>query len=228
VAIICGIDTMKAESANAMLKTLEEPPKDTLLILCTDRPHAVLPTVLSRCQVLRFGYLEPGRMAEALGAMHGREPGDPEIANAVRCAGGSLGRARALMSQPLDEQLSLARVLLALCGESDWLRVAEALEALVAGDLNHGRDYGAAERILTYSLQVIRDAVVGSGTSGQNYFSENPSSRLPAAIQDPETARRLVGLCQEAIDGVRARGNVLLVMATFVLGMREVVHEQEQ
>lgn len=47
-------DLMTAEAVNCLLKTLEEPPADTVLILTSARPQALLPTVLSRCQVFSF------------------------------------------------------------------------------------------------------------------------------------------------------------------------------
>lgn len=51
VAILCPADAMNNNAANALLKTLEEPAANTLLILVTDVPGAVLPTVRSRCQL---------------------------------------------------------------------------------------------------------------------------------------------------------------------------------
>ncbi len=50
--IIAGADRMNAAAANALLKTLEEPPPKTLLLLLTDSPEALLPTILSRCQLI--------------------------------------------------------------------------------------------------------------------------------------------------------------------------------
>ena len=47
-------DTMNDEAANALLKTLEEPPSYVVLLLLTDRPTQVLPTIASRCQAVRF------------------------------------------------------------------------------------------------------------------------------------------------------------------------------
>ncbi|HEY7885885.1 MAG TPA: DNA polymerase III subunit delta' [Cellvibrionaceae bacterium] len=52
VAIVCPADAMNNNAANALLKTLEEPAAKTLLILVTDVPGSVLPTVRSRCQLL--------------------------------------------------------------------------------------------------------------------------------------------------------------------------------
>ena len=49
VGVICEADRMNEQAANAFLKTLEEPPKDTLLMLLTANPQRLLPTILSRC-----------------------------------------------------------------------------------------------------------------------------------------------------------------------------------
>lgn len=49
VAIVYEADRMNAQTANAFLKTLEEPPADTTLLLLTSRPHDLLPTIHSRC-----------------------------------------------------------------------------------------------------------------------------------------------------------------------------------
>lgn len=49
-AVILGADRLRVEAANAFLKTLEEPPPRTLILMVTDAPHEMLPTILSRCQ----------------------------------------------------------------------------------------------------------------------------------------------------------------------------------
>lgn len=53
--IIRQADNMSDEGANTLLKLLEEPEKDTVLILLTSAPDALLPTILSRCQLFSFG-----------------------------------------------------------------------------------------------------------------------------------------------------------------------------
>lgn len=54
VAIIDQAQAMNQESQNCFLKTLEEPKKDTLLILIAEYPKSLLPTILSRCQTINF------------------------------------------------------------------------------------------------------------------------------------------------------------------------------
>lgn len=55
VGIILAADRMREQAANALLKTLEEPPRKTVIILVTDEPQNLLPTIVSRCQRLNLG-----------------------------------------------------------------------------------------------------------------------------------------------------------------------------
>ena len=66
VLIFDGADQLNRESANAFLKTLEEPPPDTLILLITLNPQNLLETIVSRCQHIRFRPLEKGKVLEIL------------------------------------------------------------------------------------------------------------------------------------------------------------------
>lgn len=66
IYIIEQVDTMTPEAANSLLKFLEEPVSRIVAILLTDKPHAVLPTILSRCQQIRFVSPPPERIAQQL------------------------------------------------------------------------------------------------------------------------------------------------------------------
>ncbi len=66
VCIFDGADRMKAEGANALLKTLEEPPPETLLILLAPERNSLLPTISSRCQQMSFAPLPIDEMSEEL------------------------------------------------------------------------------------------------------------------------------------------------------------------
>jgi DNA polymerase-3 subunit delta' len=66
VFIINNAHQLNLQSANAFLKTLEEPPRDSLIILVTDRPSLLLPTVLSRCRVVKFYPMERSALEKIL------------------------------------------------------------------------------------------------------------------------------------------------------------------
>lgn len=58
IAIIVGADRMHQSAANAFLKTLEEPPAQSVIILLSTEPHRLLETIVSRCQRIDFGEFE--------------------------------------------------------------------------------------------------------------------------------------------------------------------------
>jgi DNA polymerase III subunit delta' len=66
VFVIEGADAMNDRAANRLLKTLEEPPPFAHLILLADRREDVLPTIVSRCQLVRFDPLRPEAIAQML------------------------------------------------------------------------------------------------------------------------------------------------------------------
>ena len=111
VAILRDADALNEEAANALLKTLEEPPASALLILTSSRPRALLPTLRSRCQEIRFEPLS----AEHLRAILDDRPGldEEDVAAAVRLAGGSADRALQLIESGCLEirRKTLARIL---------------------------------------------------------------------------------------------------------------------
>jgi DNA polymerase-3 subunit delta' len=91
VALITDVQHMNETAANAFLKLLEEPPPQTVFLLTTSRPEQLLPTIVSRCQRLRFDPLLPGSIETAL-----QERGNmaPEKASMLaRMADGSYSRA---------------------------------------------------------------------------------------------------------------------------------------
>jgi DNA polymerase-3 subunit delta' len=90
VFIIDPADRMNAEAQNGLLKTLEEPPGKTVLILIASRPHMLLPTVRSRSFLLGFSSLRPPEMAQML---RGRGLTEAEALLRAALSGGRPGAA---------------------------------------------------------------------------------------------------------------------------------------
>ena len=92
VVVIDSIDELNRNAANALLKILEEPPAQALIILVSHAPGRLLPTIRSRCRRLTLGPLDERVMEELLGRY------SPGLAEAdrrllMRIAEGSIGRA---------------------------------------------------------------------------------------------------------------------------------------
>ncbi|GMU22487.1 MAG: hypothetical protein AMXMBFR13_25730 [Phycisphaerae bacterium] len=92
VFIIREAERMNDAAQNSLLKTLEEPPPDTFIILLTSAVDAMLQTTRSRCQLVRFGLLPVDFVAEQIRALC-PEAAPEAVAFAARHAGGSLGQA---------------------------------------------------------------------------------------------------------------------------------------
>ena len=134
VAVVEGASRMNQEAQNALLKTLEEPPPGSCLILCADDEEALLPTVRSRCARLRIGRVPRADVAAILG-----ESGlaDPARASAIaRIADGRPGRAIAFARAP-EAMLGrdrIARELLDLADAGPEARLAAARGLIAAAD----------------------------------------------------------------------------------------------
>lgn len=100
VAIINDADTMNDESANAFLKTLEEPPERAILLLIASNLDAVMPTIRSRCQLVRFAPLSITDI-EALLLEQDLVQSPDEARFAARLSEGSLTIARQLLQPEL-------------------------------------------------------------------------------------------------------------------------------
>lgn len=94
VFIITDAHNLTLEAANAFLKTLEEPPRESLIILTTDKPNLLLKTVISRCQAVRFFALRRDALKSVLKAEY--QFSDLAAHYASFCFEGSIGRAVAL------------------------------------------------------------------------------------------------------------------------------------
>jgi DNA polymerase-3 subunit delta' len=94
VVILTRAESMNASASNALLKVLEEPPPQTILILTAGEKSDLLPTIVSRCQHVRFNPIPAQDLEQALVGAHGLDPREAKILAAA--SGGSLGQALAL------------------------------------------------------------------------------------------------------------------------------------
>ena len=131
VALIDAADRLNRSAANAILKTLEEPPAESFLLLVSDAPHRLLPTIRSRCQQMPLTKPEPAIALEYLRKRHVVEP-----TAALAIAHGAPLAAEALPKDALDTALRLLQTLENLaCGVEDAPTASEAWHAV---DLSYG------------------------------------------------------------------------------------------
>jgi DNA polymerase III subunit delta' len=130
VFIIDEADRLPSVSANALLKTFEEPPEDTLIILVTSLPHTLPPTVRSRCRELTFS---PVSEEEIAGLLRDRYQKEPQTASRLaRQAVGSVGRAIRLAEEGADSPTQRMVAFLPLLPRATYYDLSQTAAALAA------------------------------------------------------------------------------------------------
>ncbi len=134
VFVVPEAERMTPQAANALLKTLEEPPPGVVLLLTCAEPDRLLPTIVSRCQLVPLQPLAPDELAEALERRW--QVGAAEAQELASLANGRLGWAVRAHSEPSLRTkragLLAALVRLASVGRDERLRQAGALAPDVA------------------------------------------------------------------------------------------------
>ncbi|MCR5880413.1 DNA polymerase III subunit delta' [Phenylobacterium sp. J367] len=160
VAIVDAADDLNVNAANALLKTLEEPPPRGILLMISHSPGRLLPTIRSRCRRLAF---QPfGLEGAAAFVQRHADVNDEEALRLSRMAGGAPGKALQLAASEALTMDDAARHLL-----SDLPRVDEALALSLADRFRGGEGQAnfnlllerLADRVHTMSLDRARDGI---------------------------------------------------------------------
>ncbi|MCA1906673.1 MAG: DNA polymerase III subunit delta' [Desulfarculus sp.] len=183
---------LNPSSANALLKTLEEPPPRNLLVLTVQDPAEVLPTLVSRCRRVNFKPLDEGLIASEL-ERRGLAPEAARLKAAL--SGGSLGRALELDQELLAANLRTWRERLAQPGDplADW-SLAEELVAPFRGGERLDRQ-GLVELLDLLALYLRDCAVAAAGRPSAAFL---PPELLAGAGLDLERASRGFDLVRQA------------------------------
>ncbi|MGE0008239.1 MAG: DNA polymerase III subunit delta' [Parvibaculaceae bacterium] len=163
IAIVDAAEDLNAESANALLKILEEPPARSLFILVSHQPGRLLATIRSRC--LRLD-LNPLSEADTIAVLDGvAEQSADDIKRAAQLSRGSPGRALELLNSEGAKHFDLLRQLISRGQPIDLSAKISIADGL------HGRDMGEdfmifSELLLTHVADLARrSALAGKGAA---------------------------------------------------------------
>lgn len=159
IAVLDDANRMNEEGANAMLKTLEEPPPNSMLILIAENLDAMLPTIRSRCQLVRFSSLAVGDVSDLL--LENEIASTPEEATAAAAMSeGSLHTA----SQLLNPELRALRMKLYDALATADLRPIDVAKAMTAGIDELGGDTNEQRRnagwLIRFAQEFYRQVVL--------------------------------------------------------------------
>jgi len=155
VLIVDGAEAMNDASANAFLKTLEEPPGDSLIMLISAMPQGLLPTIRSRCQEVKFQPLSRPLLAAVLRDKRGLSEEDAWFLAAL--SRGSLGRALGMdAAQERADREEFLALVDSLGGMSE--------DAILSRAETVSKDRDGLMRLLDLGVERVRDVLVYQAT----------------------------------------------------------------
>lgn len=213
VAIIDSVEKMNPQASNSFLKTLEEPPSSTLLILITASPNQLLPTLVSRCQGIRFHPLPPESIKEILlnqTATDRMEPSEVEL---------RVLRSKGQVSRALDENVAeiaqQRQELIDLLEHLSWDRI----DLLFQWSKARARDKDRVTEVLEELMGLLRDIAF---LKTQNN-SELLLNRDVAHLLRPLAAKKSLAGLLKFMDGVQQTLHALSGNANVQLSLENML-----
>lgn len=192
VYVLTEAALLRDTSANALLKTIEEPPAGVVFVLIARSEAAVLPTIASRCQTVPFRSIP---RAEAMGMLRRSCGASPEEARLALSVAGTPERARAFLSSPDRRQArrTMIRAIAQLERADSWDVLVSARElteaALAAVGITQKK--GRAKR-----ADAVDDELKRRIEGEEDYYSPAALTKLKAMVKRELSARERSGMME--------------------------------
>jgi DNA polymerase-3 subunit delta' len=191
-------DTLSSAAANCLLKTLEEPPQGTILVLLAQSVADVLPTIVSRCQRVPLNLVGEQAIADWLVAGHGATPEQALVA--ARRSGGRIGYAATLLTQ----EETPARL----------LSSRDPLEALEEADRAAGLPLERQLQVLEDLTLLVRDTMILLQTGREDWVGQPGTARhLRSTGRSLDAWIRILGLLDSSRQRLHAGASAKLTWA---------------
>jgi DNA polymerase-3 subunit delta' len=217
VYILTNAEKMNDEAANALLKTLEEPLEDTVIILTTTNPDQLLPTIISRCQRIRFDSLSEADIRDGLISRYSLYSEKAELLAEV--AMGNYTQAVELIDADLsvyrDEVVDFLRTIL-------YRSRAESVKAIL--ELSESADRKEIERTLVMLQAWFHDAMSAQvGQDTRKHIIENATLRKFIEIHPGVDYGKIHGALSEAVSSVNKNVYIPLILTVLSFKLRTII-----
>lgn len=217
VALLLNFQDANLNAQNALLKTLEEAPERAILILTADTPEALLPTIVSRCEVMRLRPLGIEDAVQYLSTLPGMEPAQAHYL--AHLSGGRIGYARFLFENPgeQDRLEAIAEQMLTLLVANRRMRFVYA-EQLT-------REWGKSRDALAQAMQVWlslwRDLLICAAGAEVPITNLKFEARLRnlAGLIEVSTAQQVVASIESSFSSLEGNANPRLLAEVLFLEM---------
>jgi len=213
VAMLLRLHEASIESQNALLKTLEEAPEKVILLVTADSPESLLPTIVSRCEVLRLRPMSVNELEQVL-KDHYHIP-DDQSRLLSHLSGGRTGTALAYFRQPeLLEQRSTA-----IQWADEIFTANRRRRFAIAEEITGKKAKELTRQVLSAWLSVWRDILLAAAGVDEGWVNVDMREKVTkwAGRLGLNTSRVMVSQLEEATGSLDANVNPRLLLETLLL-----------
>ncbi len=221
VAIILDADLLSDEAANCLLKTLEEPPDGAVMILVGTALERQLPTIRSRCQIVRFRPLAADAVLRILKRETTAEPvEEARLQSIAAAAAGSLARARMLLDPALAEFRGRLVTLLAKRPLHGVDLARETLAVVEAAGKDAGPRRARLRLVLESAIDYLR-GVLRRDVAGEVPADPIIARAVEAWAGDAEDASAALAHTLDALDAIDRNANLTILVDAWTAILEE-------
>lgn len=218
VFLISDADNMNPQSANALLKILEEPPKNSLLILTTSKLNSLLPTIIGRCQKIHFDSISKENLSSYIKNLEA-EISPAELNFYTELADGSVTKAQTIIDGSFDELRKKVLVL---------LRNLVTMNTVKAGldiDFITGKKDKERVRQFLILMQIwLRDVIYKrNGADNLMINKDEAESISKFAIKYNSDYYEMINLLENSINDIDYNVNLELMLFNLFIKIRELI-----
>ena len=215
--IIDDADLMTAEGANSLLKTLEEPPQYVVIIMISSKKDSILPTIISRCQLMQFHKLSRDELTTYLSGQEFPLNGEMGLEEVVLLADGSIGQAVQLLSdgEIWDRRKTMLNFLVNLRQKSN-LEIYELIKSF-----EMDKDLHQWDELFLIVKTFFRDLMIMRSMEGKAYVMNQSFYDVMLSIKDQYTPEEL----EKVIKLIERTNNVIMSNVDRELAFEVMLHK---
>jgi DNA polymerase-3 subunit delta' len=225
VVLFYHMELMRSASADALLKLIEEPSEDVIIILTSPRPETLLPTIQSRCQQVRLGRVPEEQMVHYLTDRYGLS--EQKATLFTRISGGIPGKALTLVDQQEEDELS-RRATGFLLFKSLFMESGPRMVSLLTDHLS-GNDRSEVSNLLSLWQSLIRDcayyAVTADETRLVNVDFAGEIKKVSASFAVPSLSPRLIRSIKNTLADLQRNVHIHLSLVALSLTMKACIQD---
>ena len=222
IVILNDAENMNLQAANSFLKTLEEPPSKTLIILIASNPYQLLPTIVSRCQGIRFHPLPIEAIKRIVSKHLLLETGENQLEEVEIRSQRSMGRVALALNENLIESSGHREELINLITEVSFKRMDRAFR----WTKEQGKQVDKIQLILDELINILRDTALIKICQESNFiFNKDLMPQLKILAQQKSISSLLVlfDAVQNTKSALKSNANTQLSLENMLISFCEAV-----